>query len=246
LTRQAGASNVRAVAASARVDRDPTEPPSFGGRVQAFVAGLVGRPAFWIVFLGLAFGLPVVRSMTRELPKVPEPVGQVSPFTLVDQEGRVISDTNLRGQVWVGGFVSMEESEKSDDLTKTMARIRFRTRNLAHAFHLVSFSLDPARDSLDRRKAFADRFHAASPTWSFLGGDPTAVESALSGFGLTSTKTPLVGEMSKREKLVLVDQFGRIRGWYGTDLSSIDAIVADVGMLANDVSAQQNPVAAAY
>ena len=122
-----------------------------------------------------------------------------------------------------------------------MARIRFRTRNLSHAFHLISFSLEPSRDTLGNRKAFADRFHAASPTWSFLGGEPAEVETALAGFGLTSTQTPLVGEMSKREKLVLVDQFGRIRGWYGTDLSSIDAIVADVGYLANDASPPQSP-----
>jgi protein SCO1 len=241
LTRKAGASNVRAVAASARIDRDPAEAPTFGSRVQAFVAGLVGRASFWIVFVVLAFGLPVVRSMTRPLPKVPDPIGMVSPFSLVDQEGRTLSEHDLRGQVWVGGFVAMSESQAGDDLTKTMARIRFRTRNLSHAFHLVSFSLDAARDTVENRKAFADRFHAASPTWSFLGGDPTAVETALSGFGLTSTKTPLVGEMSKREKLVLVDQFGRIRGWYGTDLSSIDAIVADVGNLANDVSAPTSP-----
>ncbi len=241
LTPEAGARNVGTVAASARVNRDPADPTPLGSRVQAFVAGLVGRPAFWIVFLALAFGIPVLRSMTRDLPKIPPPIGQVAPFSLVDQEGRIISEMDLRGKVWVGCFVTMSESQAADDLTKTMARIRFRTRNLSHAFHLVSFSLEAGRDSLENRKAFADRFHAASPTWSFLGGDPAAVESALKGFGLTSTKTPLVGEMSKREKLVLVDQFGQIRGWYATDLSSIDSIVADVGYLANDTSAPQSP-----
>src|SRR5437763_1164938 len=91
--------------------------------------------------------------------------------------------------------------------TNVPRRGGLRTRNLSHAFHLVSFTLD-ASTTQDDRKAFADRFHAASPTWSFLGGDPTAVEQALTGFGLTITKTPVVAEMSKREKLVLVDQAG--------------------------------------
>lgn len=245
LTRKPGATNVRAVAASARIDKDPTAPATFGSRVQAVVSGLVGRPAFWVVFMLIAFALPVVRSMTRKPPTAPEPIGETSPFALVDQEGRKVANGDLRGQVWVANFVTMTQSQSADDLTKTMARIRFRTRNLSHAFHLVSFTLD-ASTTQDDRKAFADRFHAASPTWSFLGGDPAAVQQALTGFGLTTSKTPLVGEMSKREKLVLVDQGGRIRGWYATDLSSIDALVADVGVLANDVTAPQSPISAAY
>ena len=31
----------------------------------------------------------------------------------------------------------------------------------------------------------------------------------------------------------LVDQSGNLRGTYATDLSSIDALVADIGLLAN-------------
>ena len=233
------------MAVSARIDEDLSRNATFGSRVQSVVAALVGRPAFWVVFLLIGFALPVVRSMTRTAPTAPAPIGETSPFSLVDQEGRTVSRDSLRGQVWVGGFLTMTQSQTADDLTKTMARIRFRTRNLSHAFHLVSFTLDATTD-LPARKAFADRFHAASPTWSFLGGDPSAVEQALTGFGLTTSKTPVVAEMSKREKLVLVDQAGRIRGWYATDLSAIDALVADVGVLANDVTAPPSPIGAGY
>ena len=207
---------------------------SVGSRVQSFVSGLVVRPLFWVLFVAATFVLPLYKSFTRQVPKAPAPISQVGDFELVDQIGRRFGTEELRGTVWCAGFTAMSESEHGDALTRAMAKIRFRTRNLSGAFHLVTFTLDPERDTQAGREAYAQRFHAAAPTWSFLGGDVPAVQQALSRFELTTDANPSMAEFSRRERLVLVDKQGRLRGYYTIDADSLDALVADIGLLAND------------
>jgi protein SCO1/2 len=205
-----------------------------GARVQSFVAGLVVRPLFWVLFVAATFVLPLYKSFTRKVPKAPPPLAQIGDFELVDQIGRRMGTSELKGQVWCAGFTAMSESEHGDALTRSMAKIRFRTRNLSGAFHLVTVTLDPERDTVEARDAYAQRFHAAAPSWSFLGGDVPTVQSALGRFELSTAANPTMAEFSRRERLVLVDKQGNIRGYYTTDADSLDALVADIGLLAND------------
>ena len=260
------ATNVRRVSGPPRGDGTPSERASatpsvpralalgasggaarrFGARVQSFVANLVGKPLFWVLFILATFSLPIAKAFTRQMPHSPPPIGDAPPFELLDQDARRVGSEELRGVVWCVGFAAMSESEVSDSLTKSMAKIRFRTRNLSNAFHLVTITLDPERDGQNERIAYAQRFHAAAPSWSFLGGDVEAVRGALAGFHITldpsmnanaakaSDGKPSMADFSRRERLVLVDKLGKVRGYYQTDPSSLDAIVADIGMLAND------------
>jgi protein SCO1/2 len=205
-----------------------------GSRVQSLVASLVVRPWFWVLFVALTFVLPLYKAFTRRVPKAPPPLAQLGDFELVDQIGRRVGTEELEGVVWCVGFTAMSESEHGDALTRSMAKIRFRTRNLSGAFHLVTVTLDPERDTIAARDAYAQRFHAAAPSWSFLGGDVPAVQSALARFELSTDANPSMAEFSRRERLVLVDKQGKIRGYYTTDPDALDAIVADIGLLAND------------
>lgn len=236
LTLARSATNVAAVPASASGVHTPENPDAarVGARVQRFFANLVGKPLFWVLFVLATFSLPLTKAFTRELPKAPPPLGNVGDFELFDQVGQRVGTEELRGTVWCVGFASMSESERSDALTKAMAKIRFRTRNLSGAFHLVTLTLDPERDVQNARAAYAERFHAAAPTWSFLGGDVAPVQSALGRFQLTTDATPTMAEFSRRERLVLVDKSGQVRGWYATDPEALDTLVSDIGLLAND------------
>lgn len=212
----------------------PTGSAGMGARIQSFIAALVGKPLFWVIFVAAGFAFPVVRSMTRKLPNPPGVVGEVKAFELFDHAGQKVSLETLKGKVWVASFISMQETKQSDDMTKTMARIRYRARNLSHAFHLVTFTIDPVRDDLTQRAKYAARFTANPATWQFVGGPEADVKAALATFQLTTDPNPSMAEFSRRERLVLVDSKGKIRGYYTTDLSSIDALVADLGMIAND------------
>ena len=208
-------------------------PARAADRAQAVAARLVGSAWFWCLFIGTMFAFPIVRSMTRELPHVPAPIGVAPPFALVDQDGKTVQRDALLGRVWVVDFLSMNDTDRSDALTRTMARLKFRLRNVAQATHLASVTLDPERDDLGARARYAERFHVEGNAWSLLGGDPKIVGEALAGFGLTTDATPSIAEYGKRERILLVDKQARIRGWYATDANSLDALVTDVGMLAN-------------
>jgi len=201
---------------------------------RGFVADWISKPGFWVAFLTLGFVLPLARALTRPAPVAPPAMGRVPAFSLVDHSGRTIGTAELVGRVWVAGFISMTESKKSDDMTKSMSRVRYRLRNLGHAFQLVTITLDPARDLEPVRLAYAQRFHANPATWSFLGGSLDQVEPLLASFQLTTAQNPSLAEFSRRERMVLIDQNSRVRGSYASDIASIDALVADAGLLAND------------
>jgi protein SCO1/2 len=205
-------------------------PPSTNG---GFLARLVEKPLFWALFLLVAFALPVGRSMMRTLPRPPAALAAVAPFNLHDQDGHPVALDDLRGKVWVADFIPIQPTKPSDDLSKTMSRVRYRARNLSYAFHLVTISVDPVHDDLASRKKYAERFHASPATWQFLGGTSEEVEAALQSFQITADANPTLAEFSRRERIVLVDQNAHVRGTYATDLSSIDALVADIGLLAN-------------
>lgn len=229
------------------VTRARPQDGSVSASVQAFVAALVGRPAFWVIFVTLLFALPMARAMTRPLPKAPAITGHIGEFALFDHRGGSVTDHDLRGKVWVVDFVAMHETKPSDDMSKTMARLRYRTRNLSHAVHFVTITTDPSHDDDTQREKYATRFHANTATWSFLGGSEPAVKTALGSFGITTEPhlsrppsadrepNPDLAQFARRDRLVLVDQKGNIRGSYATDLSSLDSLVYDVGLLANDV-----------
>ena len=217
------------------VTRARPQDGSVSASVQAFVAALVGRPAFWVIFVTLLFALPMARAMTRPLPKAPAITGHIGEFALFDHRGGSVTDRDLRGKVWVVDFVAMHETKPSDDMSKTMARLRYRTRNLSHAVHFVTITTDPSHDDDTQREKYATRFHANTATWSFLGGSEPAVKTALGSFGITTEPNPDLAQFARRDRLVLVDQQGNIRGSYATDLSSLDSLVYDVGLLANDV-----------
>ena len=150
-----------------------------GERLNRTASALVARPLFWVGAIALLAGWPAVWAVRAPLPPPPPVLATLPAFSLTSQDGASFGSRELEGKVWVASFVFTRCTTVCPAVTATMARIQDRTRNLEPAFHLVSFSVDPAFDTPARLAEYA-RAHRASPRlWTFLTGPEQAVQAAV-------------------------------------------------------------------
>jgi protein SCO1/2 len=94
---------------------------------------------------------------------------------------------------------------------------------LKPAARLVSFSVDPEVDTVERLRSYAERFGADPASWSFLTGPVEDVKKTVSeGFKLSAQKVD--ADVFHSEKLVLVDARGKIRGYFDADPLGLEAL----------------------
>jgi len=115
--------------------------------------------------------------------------------------------------------------------------VKRRVRGMGRGVHLVSFSVDPERDTPEKLLEYSRKYQASPAQWSFLTGPLEQVtEAVVLGF-----KMPIdPGEPDERgifdithgTRMVLVDPRGRIRGYYESDAEGIEALLYDLKLLA--------------
>jgi protein SCO1/2/putative membrane protein len=140
----------------------------------------------------------------------------VPEFSLTDQNGRTVTRESLRGRVWIADFIfticrgpcpamSLQMKEMQADLPADIA--------------LVSFSVDPVRDTPAVLKDYADQLKADHDRWRFLTGDKELIFTlAIQGF-----KSPTADPEKGSDQVIhstlfyLVDKRGRIVRYYSYD-----------------------------
>lgn len=206
-------------------------------------ARLVSNPIVWLAVLGVLFGLPIFRSMTRRLGTSPVVLGTLPAFTLTDQRGQPFGTRDMAGKVWVANFMFTSCQQACPLLTQRMAEVGRRARHLGPDFHLVSISVDPERDTPDKLAEYAAR-HGANPiAWSFLTGPAQAIQAAVvDGFKVGAGKErvaaadgggPDFWEIFHGENLVLVDRQLRIRGYFPATPEGMNLLMEAIGRVAN-------------
>jgi len=196
------------------------------------------KPRFWLPALALLAIAPLAPALLRPQ-REPLPVlSQLEDFSLIDQRGEAFGSNELRGKVWMAGFIFTNCPTICPTLTATMGRVQKRARQLAPHFRLVSFSVDPRNDTPVALAAYARQHKASSHMWSFLTGSlqdiqNTVEESMKIAMGEMQGETDFAS-LVHGTHFVLVDSQLRIRRYYdSTAPDVVDEIVADAAMLIN-------------
>src|SRR6202011_5908844 len=89
---------------------------------------------------------------------------------------------------------------------------------------LVSFSVDPEKDTQEVLRGYAEKLHAQPQRWDFLTGPKGAIyDLSKNGFKLgVSDGSEEAGVPVHSTRMVLVDRHGKIRGYY--DALAPDAV----------------------
>ena len=158
--------------------------------------------------------------------------GTVPSFQFTNQNGQPFGSAQLAGKIWIADFIyttcpgpcpmiSSRMSELQNPLEKTDV-------------HLVSFSVDPEKDRPEVLRSYAERLRAEPGRWDFLTGPKSAIyRLSRDGFKLAvSDGSEAQGIPVHSTRMVLVDRYGEIRGYYdATEAEALTKLLADANHL---------------
>jgi protein SCO1 len=173
---------------------------------------------FGLIALGaaaLALGLAVLRA--RQAPELPV-LGELPDFELTESRGQKVGLSDLRGRAVVASFIFTRCGGPCPMITARMAELQKRFAG-REGLRLLSVSVDPAYDTPEVLRTYAERHGAEPERWWFLTGTPEAVARlSREGFRLAAeTQGESPEDIIHSTRLVLLDGEGRIRGYYESE-----------------------------
>jgi protein SCO1/2 len=164
--------------------------------------------------------------------------GTVADFAFTERSGQTFDSKHLREQFWVADFIFTTCQAECPIMNAEMTRIQQHYAK-EQRLKLVSFSVDPETDTPAVLKSYADKFAADPNRWFFLTGDRSKLHQlATESFKLAvqdlgnahanhhDAKQPTRGPFLHSQKLVLVDDKFRIRGYYdGTQRDEVERLI---------------------
>ena len=162
--------------------------------------------------------------------------GTVPEFSLVERSGKPMTLANLRGTIWVADFIYTTCTDTCPLQTAEMGKLQ-EEWNDKPGLKLVSFSVDPEKDTAEVLSRYADRYRADSQRWLFLTGAKEEIGRLVQeGFKLSAV--PVVNAGSSESvimhspRFVLIDRQAQIRGYYDSrDQQALERLKKDVAIL---------------
>jgi protein SCO1 len=177
----------------------------------------------WIVWGGLLITILALLAAFVILPfrSRPLPVlGQMPDFALTGQDNQNVTLASLRGKVWIADVIFTRCAGQCPVMSAHMRAIQ-DALPAGSPIKLVSFTTDPSFDSPSVLNQYGAHFGARDGQWIFLTGSKAALRHAtVNGLKLSVEDNPSgqsdnAGDLFiHSEKLVLLDQDGRIRGYF--------------------------------
>lgn len=154
--------------------------------------------------------------------------GSVPEFQLTNQDGKNFGSSDLRGKIWIADFVYSTCPGPCPMISSRMSELQkpFEKTDV----HLVSFTVDPAKDTPEVLRTYAERLRAEPGRWDFLTGPQSTIYNlSRNGFKLAiSDGSDALGIPVHSTRMILVDRRGEIRGYYdAAEADSITKLVAD-------------------
>ena len=169
--------------------------------------------------------------------------GAVPDFQLVSQSGQSVRLADLQGQVWIADFIFTNCAASCPMMNAQLERLVSHLDPNARV-RLVSFSVDPERDTPETLAAYANAYGADPERWLFLTGEKKQIRKlVLEGFHLSVDDASEADIAAGAEpvlhstRFVLIDTRGRIRGYYdGLDDEAMRQLGRDVAALHDEPS----------
>lgn len=167
---------------------------------------------------------------------------RTSNLRLTNQLGDIVGlNDQLAGKILVVNFIYTSCPSVCPQLVKNMRVFEKAFRkdpkkevSMRNYVHLVSITVDPARDSFQQMRQYADRFNVNHDHWAFLTGNRDSIyQFARNELGLSIQPGEGGAEdFLHTQKIVIIDQDRYIRGYYdGLDSVALGKCAYDISLL---------------
>ena len=146
-------------------------------------------------------------------------------FKLTDQNGNTVTSKTFTNKIFIASFFYTHCKGVCDQINTNINQLAASYAG-EKMVYFISISVDPERDSVKALKSYANTVKPASKQWLFLTGDTAAVYPlAHNGFLVNALQTGK-DNFIYSDKLILIDEDRRIRGYYtgasATEISKLD------------------------
>lgn len=213
----------------------------------------VASTGIWSLLNQRKLGTRMAASRLQHLPIY----GVVPDFSLIERSGRQVKKADLQGQIWIANFIFTNCPDQCPLMTSQMAELQ-TALSRARDIRLVSFTVDPERDTPEVLSEYAKYFGADRDRWLFLTGvkeaiydlaresfhvgvidprDETQDENASGTLSHTHGKEKekageKTGMILHSSRFILVDRQAQIRGYYNiADGEIVQRVLLGVGAL---------------
>ena len=162
----------------------------------------------------------------------PFPLTARSRFSASNQNGQPFGSGQLAGKIWIADFIFTTCPGPCPMISTRMSELQKPLEK--SDVHLVSFSVDPDKDTPEVLRGYAEKLQAEPRRWDFLTGPKSAIyKLSRDGFKLAvSDGSDAQGLPVHSTRMVLVDRHGQIRGYYdATEPDAMTKLLADTNHL---------------
>jgi protein SCO1/2 len=163
------------------------------------------------------------------LAKLREPAQRAPSFALLDQDGIQRSLHDWQGRAILLDFIFTNCPGPCPISTATLVSLQKKLpEELRERVQLVSISLDPARDTPEAMRLYAEARGVDFGTWAFLTGTAQEIDPVLADYGVGKIEGE---EIEHTVVTFLIDPKGRIAKRYLGAKHSSEELLADLGRL---------------
>ncbi len=159
----------------------------------------------------------------------------IPPFQFTDQNGKAFGSANLENKIYVANFFFTTCPTICPEMQTLMKMVHdvddFERIN---DFRLLSFTVDPERDSVGTLRDFAKQIKADNERWKFLTGNRDSIYAlAYNGYMANAAQDSLApGGFLHSDLIFLIDREKHIRGIYeGTNMKDVKRLIDEIKVL---------------
>ena len=160
----------------------------------------------------------------------------ISDFTFTNQNGKIISQKDYAGKVYVADFFFTTCPTICPMMTKNMVDVQNALKDNNQVM-LLSHTVMPDVDSVPVLKKYAVKHGVDDNKWNLVTGKKEDIYSIArkSYLAVKLGEPEELYDMVHTENFVLVDQKRRVRGFYdGTKKEDMERLIDDVNWLTNN------------
>ena len=146
---------------------------------------------------------------------------KIANFAFTNQNGKTITQNDYKGKIYVADFFFTTCKSICPIMTTNMVWLQDQVKAMPNVM-LLSHSVTPDIDTVPVLKAYAEEKGAIDGKWNLVTGDKKDIYyiARKSYLAVKTSDSSELYDMVHTENFILVDQKGRIRGFYnGTNLN---------------------------
>ena len=161
----------------------------------------------------------------------------IPPFRYLNQDSVWVDETKIKGKIYLADFFFTSCPSICPKMTSQLKRLQAKTKDIQNSYHILSFSIDPDRDTPTQFKRYITQFNLDISNWDLLTGNEAETHRlGVEGFIVHARRDENVqGGFAHSPSIVLVDKQSRIRGLYdGTSTEEMNQAEKDLRELIHE------------